>query len=124
MFWPTNSFPATSATASASSPFFTGTLLRTNSTALSLSGSYARKERTFPGFPSESKVVTRTFHPAGIPALCAAVVAGQYPATIKLTHYPPTTLLPQTSRTAFHVRRCAVMGGVGMGQKEMATTAA
>jgi hypothetical protein len=38
--------------------------------------------------------VTRTFHPAGIPALCAAVVVGQYPATIKLTHYPPTTLLP------------------------------
>jgi hypothetical protein len=45
--------------------------------------------------------VTRTFHPAGIPALCAAVVAGQYPATIKLTRYPPTTLLPQTSRNAF-----------------------
>src|SRR5262249_51543539 len=39
MFWPTNSFPATSAIASASSPLFTGTLLRTNSTALSLSGS-------------------------------------------------------------------------------------
>ena len=38
--------------------------------------------------------MTRTFHPAGIPALCAAVVVGQYPATIKLTHYPPTTLLP------------------------------
>ena len=44
-----------------------------------------RKEVThISGFPSESKVVTRTFHPAGIPALCAAVVAGQYPATIKL----------------------------------------
>ena len=36
-------------------------------------------------------------------------VAGQYPATIKLTHYPPTTLLPQTSRNAFNVRRCSVM---------------
>src|SRR6516164_1988903 len=69
-----------------------------------------RKEVThISGFPSESKVVTRTFHPAGIPALCAAVVAGQYPASIKLTHYSPTTLLPQTSRNAFNVRRCSVM---------------
>jgi hypothetical protein len=63
---PTNSFPDTSATASASSPSFTGTLLRTNSMALSLSDSYARKFRTIRGFPSESKVVTRMFHPAGI----------------------------------------------------------
>jgi hypothetical protein len=63
---PTNSFPVTSATASASSPSFTGTLLRTNSMALSLTGSYARKFRTIRGFPSESKVVTRMFHPAGI----------------------------------------------------------
>jgi hypothetical protein len=63
---PTNSFPDTSATASASSPSFTGTLLRTNSMAPSLSDSYARKFRTIRGFPSESKVVTRMFHPAGI----------------------------------------------------------
>src|SRR6185503_12398540 len=63
---PTNSFPDTSATASASSPSFTGTLLRTNSMARSLSDSYARKFRTIRGFPSESKVVTRMFHPAGI----------------------------------------------------------
>ena len=63
---PTNSFPMTSATASASSPSFTGTLFRTNSMALSLTGSYARKFRTIRGFPSESKVVTRMFHPAGI----------------------------------------------------------
>jgi hypothetical protein len=62
----TNSFPMTSATASASSPSFTGALLRTSSIALSLSGSYARKFRTIRGFPSESKVVTRMFHPAGI----------------------------------------------------------
>jgi hypothetical protein len=34
--------------------------------ALSLSDSYARKFRTIRGFPSESKVVTRMFHPAGI----------------------------------------------------------
>jgi hypothetical protein len=47
-------------------PSFTGTLLRTNSMALSLSGSYARKFRTIRGSPSESKVVTRMFHPAGI----------------------------------------------------------
>ena len=65
---PTNSFPDTSATASASSPSFTGTLLRTNSMARSLSDSYARKFRTIRGFPSESKVVTRMFHPAGPPA--------------------------------------------------------
>jgi hypothetical protein len=45
-------------------PSFTGTLLRTNSMALS--GSYARKFRTVRGFPSESKVVARMFHPAGI----------------------------------------------------------
>jgi hypothetical protein len=38
-------------------------------------------EATIPGFPSESKVVTRTFHPADIPALCAAAVARQYPVT-------------------------------------------
>src|SRR5712672_1154744 len=63
---PTNWFSVTSATASASSPSFTGTLFRTNSTALSSSASYARKFRTTRGFPSESKVVTRTFHPAGI----------------------------------------------------------
>jgi hypothetical protein len=63
---PTNSFPDTSATASASSPSFTGTLLRTNSMAPSLSDSYARKFRTIRGFPSESKVVTRMFHPASI----------------------------------------------------------
>jgi hypothetical protein len=48
------------------SPSFTGTLLRTNSMAPSLSDSYARKFRTIRGFPSESKVVTRMFHPAGI----------------------------------------------------------
>ena len=63
---PTNSFPVTSATASASSPSFTGTLLRTNSMAFSLSDSYARKFRTIRGFPSELKLVTRMFHPAGI----------------------------------------------------------
>jgi hypothetical protein len=63
---PTNSFPVTSATASASSPSLTGTLLRTNSMALSRSDSYARKFRTIRGFPSESKLVTRMFHPAGI----------------------------------------------------------
>jgi len=40
--------------------------LRTNSLALSLSASYARKFRTIPGFPSKSKVVTRTFQPAAI----------------------------------------------------------
>ena len=40
---PTNSFPDTSATASASSPSFTGTLLRTNSMALSLSDSICKK---------------------------------------------------------------------------------
>ena len=34
--------------------------------ALSSSGSYARKFRTIRGFPSESKVVTLMFHPAGI----------------------------------------------------------
>jgi hypothetical protein len=34
--------------------------------ALSLSDSYARKFRTIRGCPSESKVVTRIFHPAGI----------------------------------------------------------
>ena len=55
---PTNSFPLTSATASASSPSLTGTLLRTNSMAVSLSASYARKFRTIRGFPSESKLVT------------------------------------------------------------------
>jgi hypothetical protein len=38
MFWPVNSFPATSATASASSPLFTRTLLRTNSTARESAG--------------------------------------------------------------------------------------
>ena len=48
------------------SPSFTGTLLRTNSMAPSLLDSYARKFRTIRGFPSESKVVTRMFHPAGI----------------------------------------------------------
>src|SRR6266516_7613349 len=79
MFWPINSLPATSATASACSPVYTGTLLRTNSTALSLSGSYARKYRTIPGFPSESKAVTRTFQPAAIAALCAATATGQQP---------------------------------------------
>ena len=63
---PTNWFSVTSATASASSPSFTGTLLRTNSMALFSSDSYARKFRTIRGFPSESKVVTRMFHPAGI----------------------------------------------------------
>ncbi len=31
------------------------------------------------------------------------------PCPIKLTHYPPTTLLPQTSRNAFNARRCSVM---------------
>src|SRR5262249_33893359 len=77
-----NSFPATSATASACSPSRTGTRLRTSSTALSLSGSYARKFRTVPGFPSKSKVVTRTFHPAAIAALCAATLAGQQRATL------------------------------------------
>jgi hypothetical protein len=46
---PTNSFPLTSATASASSPSLTGTLLRTNSIAVSLSASYARKFRTIRG---------------------------------------------------------------------------
>src|SRR6516162_6867945 len=69
-----------------------------------------RKEVThISGFLFGIESRDRTFHPAGIPALCAAVVAGQYPATIKLTHYPPTTLLPQTSRNAFNVRRCSVM---------------
>jgi hypothetical protein len=34
--------------------------------AVSLSASYARKFRTIRGFPSESKLVTRMFHPAGI----------------------------------------------------------
>ena len=63
---PRNPLPATSATASASSPSVTGTLLRTNSMALALSGSYARKFRTIRGFPSESNVVTLIFHPAGI----------------------------------------------------------
>ena len=63
---PTNSFPVTSATASASSPSLTGTLLRTNSMAASLSASYARKFRTIQGFPSASNLVTRMFHPAGI----------------------------------------------------------
>src|SRR6266446_5500192 len=69
--------PATSITASASSPSFTGTLLRTNWTAFSLSASYTRKYRTLPGFPSKSKVVTRTFQPAAILGLCAAIIAGQ-----------------------------------------------
>jgi hypothetical protein len=50
-------------------PFVYRTLLRTNSMALSSSGSYARKFRTIRGFPSESKVVTRMFHPAGIVSL-------------------------------------------------------
>jgi hypothetical protein len=68
---PANTFPATSATASASSPSCTGTLFRTNSTARYLSASYARKFRTKHGFPSESKVVTRTFQPAGILATYA-----------------------------------------------------
>jgi hypothetical protein len=68
---PANTFPATSATASASSPSCTGTLFRTNSTARCLSASYARKFRTKHGFPSESKVVTRTFQPAGILATYA-----------------------------------------------------
>src|SRR6266852_5306749 len=31
------------------------------------------------------------------------------PCPIKLTHYPPTTLLPQTSRNAFNARRCSVI---------------
>jgi hypothetical protein len=68
---PANTVPATSATASASSPSCTGTLFRTNSTARCLSASYARKFRTKHGFPSESKVVTRTFQPAGILATYA-----------------------------------------------------
>src|SRR5215831_5219806 len=43
--------------------------------ALSLSGSYARKYRTIPGLPSESKVVTLTFQPAAIcaPRTCLAL---------------------------------------------------
>src|ERR1700756_2355115 len=45
--------------------------------ALSLSASCARKFRTIPGFPLESKVVTRTFQPA---AICVADL-------FKLTHY-------------------------------------
>jgi hypothetical protein len=40
--------------------------LQTNWIAFSLSDSYARKFRTIRGFPSESKVVTLMFHPAGI----------------------------------------------------------
>jgi hypothetical protein len=86
---PRNPLPDTSAMASASSPSVTGTLLRTNSMALSLSDSYARKFRTIRGRPSESKVVTLMFHPAGIlgTALCAATVVDQRPALFKLTHY-------------------------------------
>ena len=40
----------------------------------------ARKLRTFPGFPSASKLVTRMFHPAAIAPLCAAAVAGRWRA--------------------------------------------
>jgi hypothetical protein len=39
---------------------------KANSIAPSLSDSYEKKIRTIRGFPSESKVVTRMFHPAGI----------------------------------------------------------
>jgi hypothetical protein len=63
---PKNLFPLTSATASASCPSLTGTLLRTNSMAASYTASFARKVRTIPGFPAASKLVTRMFHPAGI----------------------------------------------------------
>ena len=75
-----DSLAAASATASACSPSRTGIRLRTSSTALALSGSYARKLRTFPGFPSASKLVTRMFHPAAIAPLCAAAVAGRWRA--------------------------------------------
>jgi hypothetical protein len=44
-----------------------------------------------------------------MPALCAAAVAGQYPAIIKLNPLPgkdtPASDIPQT----FSVRRCSVM---------------
>jgi hypothetical protein len=46
--------------------FVHGTLLRPNSMALFSSDSYARKFRTIRGLPSESKVVTRMFHPTDI----------------------------------------------------------
>src|SRR6516165_4128785 len=47
--------------------------------------------------------------PFGIESRDPDIPSCWHSATIKLTHYPPTTLLRQTSRNAFNVRRCSVM---------------
>jgi hypothetical protein len=68
-------FRCTSATASANSPRTRGPSCEPIRW-LFPDRVHARKFRTIPGFPSESKVVTRTFQPAANCALCDLAALG------------------------------------------------